>query len=292
MIYINPEQIEFPEGWQKKAQELTDELLKLDPNKRDDFIEKSREESWADEKFLTALRKIAGNKCWYSEVILNGADPNIDHFRPKGRVREVDNNSLIATGGKSPGYWWLAFEPKNFRLACMHANQRRVDEKTEGGKWNYFPVQGNRAPEKTKLRSIRETVLPLDPCSAIDMALLWFDPDGVPSIRKTDPSDYERQRIKVTVWLYHLDKKETAKARATSMEKLRTDLINADAFYNMWQDAGGNPTSNERFLFDGMLSKINSKIADNAAFAGAKRCVIQLARAEYPWLDEYMPVKY
>jgi hypothetical protein len=89
-----------------------------------------------------------GNKCWYSEVPLEGADPNVDHFRPKGQVREVDAD-LQNLQTTSPGYWWLAFECRNFRLSSMHANQRRVDTDTNGGKSDYLPVLGSRAVEGT-----------------------------------------------------------------------------------------------------------------------------------------------
>lgn len=149
MIYINPRVIDFDPEWEAKVQELTRELLKKRPEERAAFIDSKRAETWGNKALLESLKGVVGDKCWYSEVSLVGADPNVDHFRPKGRVVEIDCSTLEKTGGISPPYWWLAFEPKNFRLSCMHSNQRRVDEETEGGKWDYFPVEGVRAPEGT-----------------------------------------------------------------------------------------------------------------------------------------------
>lgn len=290
MIYINYNRLVLPTGWQKKANDLTKELKKKTPKQRAPFIKKSRDDNWGHSEFLTALRKIVGNKCWYSEVLLSGSDPNVDHFRPKGEVKEIDNASLTATGKFSSGYWWLAFEPKNFRLAAMHANQRRVDKKTNGGKWDFFPVEGQRAKEAQKFNEIRESVLPLDPCSAYDMSLLWFDPDGIPGLRKGNPTIHEKLRIKVTVWLYHLDKEEIATARAEAMNKLRTDLITADAFYNLWQASGGDISADQKFIFDSLLSTIYAELADEAEFAGAKRCALNIARSEYAWIDDFIPL--
>ncbi|MDD2342535.1 MAG: hypothetical protein PHV54_06565 [Tolumonas sp.] len=80
-----------------------------------------------------------GDKCWYSEVPRIGTDFNIDHFRPKGAVKKAKRiyaSKII--NGKSQnhsGYWWLAFEPKNYRYSCQYANQPRDN----GGKHDYFP---------------------------------------------------------------------------------------------------------------------------------------------------------
>src|SRR5882672_6771705 len=139
MIYVDLNKLILSPEWEKRAKQLTRELIMLYPDERSDFIEKNRKNTWGADEVLKALRAMVGNKCWYSEVPLEGSDPNIVHFRPKGQVREVDTD-LQNTQTASPGYWWLAFEHQNFRLSSMHANQRRVDTNTRGGKWDYFPV--------------------------------------------------------------------------------------------------------------------------------------------------------
>lgn len=139
MIYIDPAKIRLPSGFLDKAKELTEELKTIPESERKNFFKTKRKESWGDTALVNALQLIAGNKCWYSEVSLDGHDPEVDHFRPKGQVKEVDCDNLEATGETSTGYWWLAFEPYNFRLSSQHANQRRIDEDTDGGKWDFFP---------------------------------------------------------------------------------------------------------------------------------------------------------
>lgn len=289
MIYINPNDVRIPYELQAKARDLTNELRGKDEGDRAEFIQAKRKETWGHPDVVEALRVVVGNKCWYSEVSLDGADPEIDHFRPKGRVVEVDANSLERTGETSSGYWWLAFEPENFRLSCKHSNQRRVDRETEGGKADFFPIEGERAPESTELGLIGETVLPLDPCSASDMKLMWFDPEGRPALRKPDKetTPLDKRRMQATIWLYHLNKQELSRSRARHVEAMRVKLKNADYAYELWNPNSASQNMQQKSRFDSIISEIKADIADTAIFAGAKRCAVRLAVSEYPWLEEY-----
>src|SRR5262245_13502551 len=113
MIHIDLNKLTLSTEWRNLAKQLTRELEAMPPDDRSDFIERNRKLTWGADEVLEALRAIVGNKCWYSEVPLEGADPNVDHFRPKSQVREVDVD-LQNTKQTSAGYWWLAFECQNF----------------------------------------------------------------------------------------------------------------------------------------------------------------------------------
>jgi hypothetical protein len=289
MIFINPDSLNIPSAREAAMIALSATLAGKTPAERSQFIEANRDGTWGHNEVLTALRAIAGNKCWYSEVHLEGADPNVDHFRPKGRVREIDAD-LKNTGAPCDGYWWLAFEPRNFRLACMHSNQRRTDPDTEGGKWDYFPIRGARTPAGTEWGAIIEDILALDPCSFSDVRLLWFDPDGKPCAAKwkhRDTDTKELVRVKATVWLYHLDKKELQGRRSAHVQDIRKDLKKAHTEYQLWAPGTGNPNLQAKGSFDEKVAEIKTKIEDNAEFAGAKRCAIRTAIADYPWIDEF-----
>jgi hypothetical protein len=291
MIFINPEALTLPVDREEEMKVLTEYLAGWPGELRAEFIEASINATWSHPQVLTALRAVVGNKCWYSEVKLDGADPEVDHFRPKGRVREVDTD-LENTGDESEGYWWLAFEFSNYRLAAMHANQRRVDVDTAGGKWDYFPIRGNRAPEGTPWGEIMEDILPLDPCSATDVRLLWFDPDGKPSVSdwKRKPNPGELERVRATIWLYHLDKKEIALSRTNYMEEIRKDLRKANVEFRLWDRDSGNPNLQARNSFNQKIAEIQMKIADRAVFAGAKRCAVRAAIPDYPWIEEFIQI--
>lgn len=291
MIFINPDALNLAPARRATMDTLSAQLELQAPNGRADFINAHRGVTWGHDDVLTTLRTAAGNKCWYSEVQIDGADPNVDHFRPKGQVREVDDD-LQNTGDVSGGYWWLAFEFSNYRLAAMHANQRRVDEDTHGGKWDYFPVRGNRTPEGTPIGQIIEDVLPLDPCCATDVGLLAFDPDGkpCPADWKRKPNEDDAERVRVTIWLYHLDKQEIQATRSKHVEEIRKDLRKADADFQLWNRDSGNPNLQAKNSFNNKISEIRIKIADTAIFAGAKRCAVRLAISKYSWIDEFLPL--
>jgi hypothetical protein len=289
MIYINPDEVILSHAWSVHSRALTAELLGKSADERTAFINRHRDETWAHPAVLVALRSVVGNKCWYSEVPLEGGDPNVDHFRPKGQVREVDDN-FEHTGEVSPGYWWLAFESRNFRLAAVHANQRRVDESTVGGKWDYFPVRGERAPAPTDWGLIAEDHLALDPCSSSDVRLLWFDPDGNPCASLACRSQPDQERVRATIWLYHLDKEEILRKRANHLDELRKDLRKADIEYQLWAPESTVPNLHAKNAFDIKVAEIRRKISDRADFAGAKRCAVRLAITEYPWIDEFIPI--
>src|SRR5882724_5509637 len=80
-----------------------------------------------------ALRLASYNKCWYCESLQERSDKPVDHFRPKNNVIEAKGH---------PGYWWLAFDWKNYRYSCTYCNSKRrdVDGGTEGGKQDHFPI--------------------------------------------------------------------------------------------------------------------------------------------------------
>jgi hypothetical protein len=291
MIFINPDAFSLDAAQEDHMKVLTEYLMGWPEELRSEFIEGNREGTWGHSEVLKALRSAVGNKCWYSEVQLDGADPNVDHFRPKGRVREVDMD-FQHTGTQSDGYWWLAFEFSNYRLAAMHANQRRVDTDTAGGKWDYFPVRGHRTSEATPWEEIIEDVLPLDPCSPTDVTLLWFDPDGNPCVsswkRQSDAGDV--QRIKATTWLYHLDKQEIRVSRAAHMEDIRKDLRKANADYRLWNRGSRRPNLQARLSFNRKIAEIRIKIGDKSVFAGAKRCAVKGAVPDYAWIEEFLTV--
>ena len=289
MIFINSDAFVLPTAREESLKLLGDYLLGWPEELRAEFVEGCRDDAWGHHEVVQALRDVAGNKCWYSEVHLEGADPNVDHFRPKGPVREVDRD-LENTGTKCEGYWWLAFEPLNYRLASMHTNQRRTDEDTDGGKWDYFPIRGARAPVGTAWGEINEDVLPLDPCSPSDVRLLWFDPDGKPCPAKwkdRDADDRDVERVEATIWLYHLDKKELQGRRSGHVQGIRKDLRKANTDYQLWAPCSAAPNLAAKASFDQKIAEIKTEIGDRADFAGAKRCAIRVAIADYPWIEEF-----
>ncbi len=91
----------------------------------------------------TALITMQHEKCAFCEAKpLHVSDGDVEHFRPKGAVRQADSEPL-----ERPGYYWLANEWDNLLFACERCNRRH--------KKNLFPVTdpGRRA------RSHRDTLV-------------------------------------------------------------------------------------------------------------------------------------
>lgn len=119
-----------------------------------------------------AFEEASFDKCWYTECKSPGADNDIDHFRPKGKVREDRTH---------PGYYWLAFEWKNMRLSCQRANRPRIapGARIAGGKATHFPLLGTgvRARAPADDLALEHPAL-LDPTEPGDPIVLTFRPNG------------------------------------------------------------------------------------------------------------------
>ena len=71
----------------------------------------------------TEVREVLGrlqyNKCCYCERKTSG---RIDHFRPKGAIRQSKGSNRV-----HPGYYWLAYQWDNLLLACEDCNLKKSD---------------------------------------------------------------------------------------------------------------------------------------------------------------------
>lgn len=287
MVYINPDTIPFSQSRLDALKTMTTALSRAPQGKRAAMIADGRNDSWAHDDVVKALREVVGNKCWYSEVHLDHSDPNVDHFRPKGAIREIEPTTRQHCG-HCTGYWWLAFEPRNYRLAAVHANQRRVFENTDGGKWDYFPVRGRRAKKGTTWKRIIEDYLPLDPCRKSDVLLLWFDADGVAGVAKEkNLSEKDKLRVDVSIWLYHLDEEHTQKRRAEVIRGVLANLDDANDDFNDWDP---NYVCNEkaRKRFDEKIALIEKALQPKSLFAGAVGRVVRTKSAHFPWILDYL----
>jgi len=76
---------------------------------------------WRDDRIRNWLLGQFNNKCWYSEAQDSVSSIHVDHYRPKGRVKQ----DLGSTTDE--GYWWLAFDWKNYRICGQLLNVKKGD---------------------------------------------------------------------------------------------------------------------------------------------------------------------
>ena len=152
-------------------------------------------ELWKNEKLKQDFREYLHNKCWYTEVELTGQDPNIDHFRPKKKIKQFKQynyNEPLA----NRGYYWLKNDPNNYRVACVVAN--RITG--EGGKGCFFPLADD-SPLLTESGNEQEIPLLLDPCVQKDVELITFFGNQVLPVHQENQQD--KTRVEVSAQIYN-----------------------------------------------------------------------------------------
>lgn len=192
-IESNPPSVE----WVEKAERLTQQLVGASSNKeRKRIIDKSTSH-WKD--FKSKLSELSHGKCWYSEAREIVSDYHVDHFRPKGRALQLDKT-------ERDGYWWLAFDWRNYRLSGSICNSPHggADKHTHG-KWDYFPLKAGSSCATSPSHDLSDELFYLlDPTDPDDPSLLTFDETGKP-VPAADDDTWEYERASVTIDLLHLE---------------------------------------------------------------------------------------
>ncbi|MFE9068647.1 HNH endonuclease [Streptomyces violaceusniger] len=155
---------------QKWADRATKELAKLHKDAKDADKELSFREMWREDAIRDRLIALIGEKCWYCETRFVRSPYHVDHYRPK---------SVVVGETERRGYWWLAYDPANYRLSCHHCNSggaRYGNQSAGPGKGARFPLLGQRASEGGSLDG--ELPVLLDPVVAEDAELMGFDRQG------------------------------------------------------------------------------------------------------------------
>lgn len=109
-----------PADWVAEAEAITEELRAATSEVARKSILDRNEGFWRDERIRSWLLKQFANKCWYSEAEDSVSSIHVDHFRPKGRVANLD-------GTTEDGYWWLSFNFKNYVIAGQLLNVKKKD---------------------------------------------------------------------------------------------------------------------------------------------------------------------
>lgn len=177
-------------AWLAESVRLVGELAKLDATgqmkERNELIDKHGVH-WG--KLKPWLLSLSGGKCWFTEARDIASHLDVEHFRPKKAARNVK-------GPERDGYWWLAFDYMNFRIAGTVPNRKK-------GAW--FPLRfGSPCSTFTRRREGDEVPHFLDPTNAHDVTLLAFDEEGkavpAPGIPRWDYVRVRRtvDRLKLT----------------------------------------------------------------------------------------------
>lgn len=174
-------------SWLKDADAILAQLQQApDPVSRNAIID-ANDHLWG--KLKTWLLSFSHQKCWYSETKDCFNHPEVEHYRPKKSAWDVD-------GTVHEGYWWLAFDWKNYRI-CGNVGNRK--------KGNYFPLRPGNGRISPGGDTRYEVPLLLDPLDPEDPNLLSFDLEGRAKPAADVHDDWQRTRVEYSIRRYRLD---------------------------------------------------------------------------------------
>lgn len=111
-----------------------------------------------------ALSRAQHGKCAYCEIRIESEWGTVDHYRPKGAVRQTRSGIE-----ESPGYFWLAYTWENLLVACSRCNMHKGD---------LFPLARPRdraRVEDSDAGLAREAPLLIDPTAEDPELHICFD---------------------------------------------------------------------------------------------------------------------
>lgn len=219
---------------------------------------------WAELRPM--LKALSHGKCWYTEAPQQGTDVDVDHFRPKRRVAE-----LAGGNNPHPGYWWLAFDPSNYRYSCIVANRRRRDLSTGrvGGKADAFPIQdeAQRANSPDADYDAEKPLL-IDPCVDSDTRLIAYKADGEAMPRFPISETYKHAKANKSIDLYSINHSDFVKARLELLNQLERLCSDARRYFRRLEDGDADHERGYRRAI-AELSRLRSSTQPFSAFCSA-----------------------
>lgn len=200
MIFINIDNHEPNQDWLDRADALTNLLLAAPTPEEKTTIIEDNQTMWGELKqhFCDVLQR----KCWYSESVNDYAHCHVDHFRPKSRAVDED-------GTDRGGYWWLAFNWRNYRYAAPAGNVRKKD---------YFHVNANKAnlPDDSLEN---EDIRFLDPTDPEDPNKLMFSNEGIISPKDINTGSRDYVQAEYTIRRMNLNMEGLKEGRKSKYRK-------------------------------------------------------------------------
>jgi uncharacterized protein (TIGR02646 family) len=276
--FIDKASLVVTKAWIDKAERLTSKLEELDRTDSARF-RKLRNEvlknaCWSELK--AGLVKLSSEKCWYCEAKIDREYGAVDHFRPKAGVTGEDDHL---------GYWWLAYDPSNYRLSCTICNSPSAGGK---GKHNWFPLLPGSPRAFNPGEEINERVEILDPCVSHEPALMIFDMKGRPQPAITEATDVvAHRRVLESIRVYNLDKSSTCKLRKELMVEV-DDAVNIIQQIEQVMSTLPAPEPELEASVNAIKTKIVNKITPEAVFSTAPASALMYRRSDAPWVDDLL----
>lgn len=261
MRYIDATNKKPSKTWLKKAKKLTQQLCSIDSlDDKIAFIKKNQK-TWKElEGFL---RKLSHDKCWYSEAKDSASYWHVDHFRPKAEIKDLD-------GQKLEGYWWLAFDWTNYRLAGSAINTPKSSKfpVRHGTEWAVDP-EDDIDDEEPYL---------LDPTKITDPGLLTFDEEGMPKPLCVKDG-WNKERVEVSIGILNLKYDLLIQARKKVWFECDNKINEA---VNLMKEIQQRSSTSKKTKLFSAIKKIREMISEKVPFSMAATACVQTQGI--PWL--------
>jgi uncharacterized protein (TIGR02646 family) len=260
------------EEWLNDAKAVTEELMNAKSSKERNDIIKKNESLWG--KLKAELVKQFYGKCWYSEAKELVSDYHVDHFRPKNNVKNFETKK-----DERDGYWWLAFDWRNYRISGSICNSpHKREDQGISGKWDYFPLkEGSPVASSPKHDLNDELIYLLDPTDPDDPALLTFDESGFPRAASKDGT-WEYERAYVTIKLLHLDYRPLVDERIVIWNECNRLINNAANEMENFKDV---PSVTSKSRIKDIFRTLRNMVHPSAELSSTARAC--LLNSEYEW---------
>lgn len=281
MRYINLDHVRMNlhDKWLEKAKGALQAVEHEPPAKRGKKIN-NRSHIWS--KLKDVLMEASHGKCWYCECKRRRDYYAVDHFRPKNAVVERPDHE---------GYWWLAFEWRNYRFSCSYCNSGITDPATSQfvSKGAHFPILDETRRIMTRPDNLdvleEEQATLLDPTKPADVGLLLFNQNGdaVPRYSANATSRWEKrghERAATSIKLYNLNYETTKEERKELYNEIEKQVRRVDRYLKR--------ESPDEVLLDDLLNevfgKLMSVVGEKAEYSAARAYIMSL-RPNHDWLE-------
>jgi hypothetical protein len=188
-----------PQDWVDEAERVTASLrAAVGATERKAIIEQN-ERLWRDDRIRDWLLRQFANKCWYTEAYDSVSSIHVDHYRPKGRAKDLDGNEC-------EGYWWLAFDWNNYRICGQLINVKKLD---------VFPIiEGSRANAQDPVSLELEAPLLIDPATPQARLISYEkDEDGCIAVPAAAINNVDKFRAENTIDVLGMNKRDRLNAK-------------------------------------------------------------------------------
>jgi hypothetical protein len=258
-----------PADWIAQADVVTASLRAAVTEDERKQIIKDNETLWRDPRIHQWLLDQFHNKCWYSEAADCVSPDHVDHFRPKGRVKQE------LGGTTAEGYWWLAFDWRNYRICGHLLNSKKGD---------LFPIsEGERCKPGNEVSLRLEAPILIDPIS--DQARLIsfdIDEDGCVAVLAAKSTAAEEARVEKTIEILGLNARDKLnKKRKTKWDDAMqhiADFVGAQATHGaqclaMIQQATAKSELRKLVAYEAEFSSVAEACVDKNAPEALRRLV-------------------